>query len=146
VGGMLVDLIDNVALPQLTGVNSIGELLNQLVDCGGVGTAVWGFIYDFCIADQCIYQYISADDISKLCVNALDAVGRLIEDKISKLDAPGMMSISDGACLAVENKGTTGHADTLMKGTWALTLPVGVANMTLPGDFTGVLGPDAPGR
>src|SRR5262249_50935062 len=30
-GGVLVDLIDNVALPQLTGVSSLGALANQLV-------------------------------------------------------------------------------------------------------------------
>jgi hypothetical protein len=144
-GGMLVDLIDNVALPQLTGVNSLGELLNQLVNCGGVGTAVWGYIYDFCIGDHCIYEYIDQDDITKLCQNALDAVGRMIEKKISELDAPGMMSISEGNCLAVENRGKTGHADSLINGTWALTAPIGVGNMTLPGTFEGILGPDVTG-
>jgi hypothetical protein len=145
-GGMLVDLIDNIALPQLTGVNSIGELLNQLIDCGGVGTAVWSYISSFCIGNTCIYQYISGDDITKLCMEALDAAGRAIENKIASLDAPGNMSMSAGACIALENKGMTGHADTLSKGTWALTAPIGVGTMTLPGDFTGVLGPDAAGR
>jgi hypothetical protein len=143
VGGMLVDLIDNVALPQLTGVNSLGELLNQLVNCGGVGTEVWSYIYDVCLGDQCIGDYISGDDIAKLCMNALDAVGQSIENQISQLDAPGMMSLSDGTCLAVENKGHTGHADTFMTGKWTLTLPIGVGTLPLPGDFTGVLGPDA---
>jgi hypothetical protein len=148
VGGMLVDLIDNVALPQLTGVNSLGELLNQLVNCGGVGTWVWSYIYDICLPDNshCIGEFITGDDIAKLCQNALDAAGRAIEDKLSQLDAPGMMSISDGDCLAVENKGKTGHADTLTNGKWSLSLPVGVGTMTLPGTFTGVLGPDAGSR
>src|SRR5262249_25019002 len=49
IGGVLVDLIDNVALPQLTGVNSLGALLNQLVNCGGVGSWVWSYIANICI-------------------------------------------------------------------------------------------------
>jgi hypothetical protein len=37
----------------------------------------------------------------------------------------------------------TGHADTFMSGKWTLTAPIGVGTISLPGDFTGVLGPDA---
>ena len=138
IGGILVDLIDNVALPELTGVDSLGALLNQLVNCGGVADWVWSYIGNFCLADQCLYQYISANDLSKLCVEALDAAGSAIENQLASLDAPGMMSLSDGSCIALENKGHTGHADTLSNGVWSLTLPIGVGNVTLPGTFTGV--------
>src|SRR5262249_24236136 len=99
---------------------------------------VWSYIGNVCVGDQCIYQYISQDDVTKLCQNALDAAGQLIENQLSKLDAPGMMSMSDANCLAVENKGTTGHADTLTSGKWSLTLPIGGGTMTLPGTFDGV--------
>jgi hypothetical protein len=138
-GGILVDLIDNVALPQLTGVTSLGELLNQLVNCGGVGDWVWSYIGNFCIGDQCIYKYISANDVAKLCTNALDFAGTLIEGQISRLDAPGMMAVTDGQCLAVENQGHTGHADSISNGQWSLSLPVGVGTLTLPGSFSGAV-------
>ena len=136
-GGVLVDLIDNVALPELTGVSSLGALANQLVNCGGVSTWVWSYIGDTCIGSQCIYDYISANDIAKLCTNALNAAGDAVETKLGSLTAPGMMSAGDGSCLAVENMGHTGNADTLSNGAWALTLPVASANLTLPGTFTG---------
>jgi len=136
-GGVLVDLIDNVALPQLTGVSSLGALANQLVDCGGVSDWVWSYIGNTCIGSQCIYNYISANDIAKLCTNALNAAGDAVESKLSSLTAPGMMGAGDGSCLAVENKGHTGNADTLSDGAWALTLPAGSATLTLPGTFTG---------
>lgn len=129
-----------MALPQLTGVDSLGALLNQLVDCGGVGDWVWGYIGNICLTSDpntCIYQYIGPSDIAKLCTNALDAAGKAIEDKIASLDAPGMMSVSDGSSLLLEQKGSTGHADTLMGGTWSLTIPIGIGNITLPGSFTG---------
>jgi hypothetical protein len=136
-GGVLVDLIDNVALPELTGVSSLGALANQLVNCGGVSTWVWSYIGDTCIGSQCIYDYISANDIAKRCTNALNAAGDAVESKLGSLTAPGMMSAGDGSCLAVENMGHTGNADTLSNGAWALTLPVASANLTLPGSFTG---------
>jgi len=136
-GGVLVDLIDNVALPQLTGVSSLGALANQLVNCGGVSTWVWSYIGNTCIGSQCIYDYISPSDIAKLCTNALNAAGDAVESKLSSLTAPGMMSAGDGSCLAVENNGHTGNADTLSNGAWALTLPVASADLTLPGTFTG---------
>ena len=41
--------------------------------------------------------------------------------------------------------GHTGNADTLLNGKWSLTLPVGGANMTLPGDFSGILAPTPAG-
>ena len=131
-GGVLVDLIDNVALPQLTGVSSLGALANQLVDCGGVGDWVWSYIGNTCIGSQCLYQYISANDIAKLCTNALNAAGDAVEGKLASLTAPGMMGAGDGSCLAVENMGHTGNADTLSNGAWSLTLPAGSANLTLP--------------
>jgi hypothetical protein len=137
-GGVLVDLIDNVALPQLTGVSSLGALANQLVDCGGVSDWVWSYIGNTCIGNQCIYKYISPNDIAKLCTNALNAAGDAVEGKLSSLTAPGKMGAGDGSCLAVENMGHTGNADTLSNGAWALTLPAGSANLTLPGAFTGV--------
>ena len=136
-GGVLVDLIDNVALPQLTGVSSLGALANQLVDCGGVADWVWSYIGNTCIGSQCIYQYVTSDDVAKLCTNALNAAGDAVESQLSSLTAPGMMSAGDGSCLAVENNGHTGNADTLSNGVWALTLPVASANLTLPGTFTG---------
>ncbi|HEX6837757.1 MAG TPA: hypothetical protein VF334_14355 [Polyangia bacterium] len=136
-GGVLVDLIDNVALPQLTGVSSLGALANQLVNCGGVSTWVWSYIGNTCIGNQCIYDYISSSDIAKLCTNALNAAGDAVESKLSSLTAPGMMSSGDGSCLAVENNGHTGNADTLSNGAWELVLPVASANLTLPGTFTG---------
>ena len=76
-------------------------------------------------------------DIAKLCTNALDAAGDAVEGKLSSLSAPGKLSAGDGSCLAVENMGHTGNADTLSNGAWALTLPAGSANLTLPGTFTG---------
>ena len=112
---MLVDLIDNVALPQLTGVSSLGALANQLVNCGGVGDWVWSYIGNTCIGSQCLYQYISANDIAKLCTNALNAAGDAVEGKLASLTAPGKMGAGDGSCLAVENMGHTGHADTLIE-------------------------------
>ena len=136
-GGVLVDLIDNVALPQLTGVSSLGALANQLVDCGGVSDWVWSYIGNTCIGSQCIYNYISPNDLAKLCTNALNAAGDAVESKLSSLTAPGKMGAGDGSCLAVENMGSTGNADTLSNGAWALTLPAGSANLTLPGTFTG---------
>ena len=136
-GGVLVDLIDNVALPQLTGVSSLGALANQLVNCGGVGDWVWSYIGNTCIGSQCLYQYISANDIAKLCTNALNAAGDAVEGKLSSLTAPGMMGAGDGSCLAVENMGHTGNADTLSNGAWSLTLPAGSSNLTLPGTFAG---------
>jgi hypothetical protein len=136
-GGVLVDLIDNVALPQLTGVSSVGALANQLVDCGGVSDWVWSYIGNSCIGSQCIYQYISPDDIAKLCTNALNAAGDAIEGKLASLTAPGMMSAGDGSCLAVENMGHTGNADSLTNGVWALDLPIGSNQLTLPGIFSG---------
>jgi hypothetical protein len=134
---VLVDLIDNVALPQLTGVSSLGALANQLVDCGGVSDWVWSYIGNACIGSQCIYQYISPDDLAKLCTNALNAAGDAIEGKLASLSAPGKLAAGDGSCLAVENMGHTGSADTLSQGAWALELPVGSSNLTLPGSFTG---------
>jgi hypothetical protein len=136
-GGVLVDLIDNVALPELTGVSSLSALANQLVDCGGVSDWVWSYIGNTCLGSQCIYQYISPNDIAKLCTNALNAAGDAVEGKLASLSAPGMMGAGDGSCLAVENKGHTGNADTLSNGAWALTLPAGAANLALPGSFTG---------
>lgn len=136
-GGVLVDLIDNVALPELTGVSSLGALANQLVNCSGVATWVWSYIGNTCIGSQCIYDYISPNDITKLCTNALNAAGDAVEGKLSSLTAPGMMSAGDGNCLAVENNGHTGNADTLSNGAWALTIPVASADLTLPGTFTG---------
>ena len=141
IGGVLVDLIDNVALPQLTGVNSLGALLNQLVNCGGVGSWVWSYIANICIGQQCVSQYINANDIAKLCVNTLNGVGNMLENKLASLNAPGMMSVSDATMLLVENKGSTGHADTVMGGQWALSLPIGVGTITLPGQFAGVSAP-----
>jgi hypothetical protein len=141
IGGLLVDLIDNVALPNLTGVSSLGDLLNQLVDCGGVASWVWSYIANICIGQQCISSYISADDITKLCQNALNAAGQAIEDKIASLDAPGMMSMSEGTALMIDNHNTMNHADTIKSGAWALTLPIGVGNITLPGTFDGVSAP-----
>lgn len=129
-----------MALPQLTGVDSLGALLNQLVNCGGVADWVWSYIGNVCLSSDpntCIYQYISANDITKLCVNALDAAGKAIENKLGSLDAPGMMSISDGNSLLLQQKASGGHADTIMGGTWSLTLPIGVGNITLPGQYTG---------
>jgi hypothetical protein len=136
-GGVLVDLIDNVALPQLTGVSSLGALLNQLVNCMGVADWVWGYIGNTCIGTQCIYNYISSNDLAKLCTNALNAAGGAIEDKLAALTAPGKMGAGDASCLAVENMGTTGHADSLTNGAWSLLLPAGSATLTLPGTFTG---------
>jgi hypothetical protein len=136
-GGVLVDLIDNVALPELTGVSSLGALANQLVNCGGVADWVWSYIGNTCIGSQCLYQYISSNDIAKLCTNALNAAGGAVESKLASLTAPGKMAAGDGSCLAVENMGTTGNADTLSSGVWALTLPAGSSNLTLPGTFTG---------
>jgi hypothetical protein len=136
-GGVLVDLIDNVALPQLTGVSSVGALANQLVSCVGVGDWVWSYIGNTCIGSQCIYQYISSNDIAKLCTNALNAAGDAVESKLASLTAPGKMGAGDGSCLAVENMGHTGNADTLSNGAWSLTLPAGSSNLTLPGTFTG---------
>jgi hypothetical protein len=136
-GGLLVDLIDNVALPQLTGVSSLGALANQLVNCTGVADEVWGDIGDTCIGSTCIYQYISSSDIAKLCTNALNAAGDAVESKLASLTAPGDLGAGDGSCLAVENMGHTGNADTLSNGAWALTLPAGSTNLTLPGAFTG---------
>jgi hypothetical protein len=138
-GGVLVDLIDNVALPQLTGVSSVGALANQLVNCVGVGDWVWSYIGNTCIGSQCIYQYISSNDIAKLCTNALNAAGDAVESRLASLSAPGKIGAGDGQCLAVENMGHTGHADSLTNGAWALTLPVGSANLTLPGTFTGTV-------
>jgi hypothetical protein len=141
-GGILLDIVDNIALPALTGVNSLGDLLNQLVNCAGVADHVWGYIGNWCLTDDpntCIYKYVSANDLSKLCVNALDAAGNFIEKEISKLDAPGMMSISEGNCIALENHGHTGHADSLTNGTWTLTLPIGIGVVPLPGTFTGAV-------
>lgn len=140
IGGLLVDLIDNVALPQLTGVDSLGAFLNQLVNCDGVGDWVWSYIGNICLTtDQstCVYKYINAYDIAKLCRTTLDAAGKAIEDRIAALDAPGMMSVSDGSSLLLEQQGPVGHADTLMGGQWSLTLPIGIGNITLPGAFTG---------
>ena len=125
-GGVLVDLIDNVALPQLTGVSSLGALANQLVNCGGVADWVWSYIGNICIGSQCLYQYISSNDIAKLCTNALNAAGDAVESKLASLTAPGKIGAGDGSCLAVENMGHTGHADSLTNGAWSLTLPVGV--------------------
>ena len=136
-GGVLVDLIDNVALPQLTGATSIGEFANQLVDCTGVSDWVWSYIGNTCIGSQCIYNYIQPADIAKLCVEALDAAGNAVESKLASLTAPGKMAAGDGSCLAVENMGHTGNADTLSNGAWSLTLPAGSATLTLPGTFTG---------
>ncbi len=140
IGTILLDLIDNVALPDLTGVNSLGALMNQLVDCGGLADTIWGDIGGVCLTSDtstCLDSYISANDIAKLCTEALDLAGTLIENKVSALDGPGMMSMSDGNCLALEQKGHTGKADTLMSGTWSLTIPAGVGNITLPGTFVG---------
>jgi hypothetical protein len=136
-GGVLVDLIDNVALPQLTGVSSLGAFANQLVDCGGVSTWVWSYIGNTCIGTQCIYQYISPNDIAKLCTNALNAAGDAVEGKLASLSAPGKLAAGDGSCLALENMGHTGYADSLTGGAWALELPVANARITLPGTFTG---------
>jgi hypothetical protein len=136
-GGVLVDLIDNVALPQLTGVSSVGALANQLVNCVGVADWVWSYIGNTCIGSQCLYQYISSNDIAKLCTNALNAAGDAVESKLASLTAPGKMGAGDGSCLAVENMGHTGNADTLSNGAWSLTLPAGSSNLTLPGTFTG---------
>ena len=137
IGGLLVDLIDNVALPNLTGVSSLGDLLNQLVNCGGVASWVWSYIANICIGNECVYQFISADDITKLCQNALNAAGKAIEDKIASLDAPGMMSMSEGTALMLANHNTMNKADTVQNGTWSLTLPIGIGNITLPGQFSG---------
>ena len=103
---MLVDLIDNVALPQLTGVSSLGALANQLVDCGGVGDWVWSYIGNTCIGNQCIYQYISPNDIAKLCTNALNAAGDAVEGKLSSLTAPGKMARATGAAWPSRTWGT----------------------------------------
>ena len=138
-GGVLVDLIDNVALPELTGVSSVGALANQLVSCGGVGDWIWSYIGNTCIGTTCIYTYISSSDLAKLCTNALDAAGAAIESRLAALTAPGKMAAGDGSCLAVENQGHTGHADTLSGGAWALTLPAGSAQLTLPGSFSGTV-------
>jgi hypothetical protein len=138
-GGVLVDLLDNVALPQLTGVSSLGALLNQLVNCTSVADWVWSYIGNTCIGNTCIFNYISSNDIAKLCVNALNAAGDAVESKLASLTAPGMMSAGDAQCLVVENMGNTGHADSLTNGTEAITLPLGVADLTLPGTFTGTL-------
>jgi len=137
IGGILVDLIDNVALPQLTGVDHLGALFNQLVNCGGLASRIWSYIANICIGSNCIYQYVSANDFTKLCVNALDAAGNLIEDRLASLDAPGMMSVSDLNALLLEQRGHTGHADTIMGGAWSLTLPIGIGNVTLPGALSG---------
>ena len=138
-GGVLVDLLDGVALPQLTGVNSLGALLNQLINCSSVADWVWGYIGNTCIGNACIFDYISSNDIAKLCMNALDAAGDAVESKLASLTAPGMMSAGDAQCLVVENMGHTGHADSITNGTGAITLPLGVADLTLPGTFTGTL-------
>lgn len=137
VGGLLVDLIDNVALPQLTGANSLGALLNQLVTCGGVGSWVWSYIANICIGEHCVYQYMDADDITKLCVNGLDFAGKQIEKRIEELDAPGMMAVSEGSAVLLEQNGATGRADTVKDGEWTLSLPVGVTTIALPGRFSG---------
>jgi hypothetical protein len=136
-GHLLVDLVDNVALPNLTGVNSVGDLLNQLVNCGGVGDWVWSYIGGICIGSQCVSSYINSSDVAKLCTNALDAAGNAIENKLASLDGPGMMAVTDGSGLLLQQKGMTGHADTIMGGTWSLALPIGVGTVTLPGQFTG---------
>ena len=60
-GGVLVDLIDNVALPQLTGVSSLGALANQLVECGGVADWVWGYIGNTHIGNTYLSSYISIE-------------------------------------------------------------------------------------
>jgi hypothetical protein len=136
-GGVIVDLLDNVALPDLTGVSSLGALANQLVDCGGVGDWVWGYIGNICIGSQCLASYISSNDIAKLCTNALQTAGDAVESQLASLTAPGKLALGDGSCLAVENHGHTGHADSLTNGTWSLTIPVASTQMTLPGTFTG---------
>ena len=136
-GGVLVDLIDNVALPQLTGVSSLGALANQLVECSGVADWVWSYIGNTHIGNTYLSSYISMNDIAKLCTNALTAAGDAVESKLSSLSAPGKLSAGDGSCLALENMGHTGNADTLSNGAWALTLPAGSTDLTLPGTFTG---------
>jgi hypothetical protein len=111
-----------------------------LVNCGGVGTHVWSYIANICLTSDpntCVYKYINANDISKLCQNALNAVGNAIEDRIADLDAPGFMSAAAGEALLLEQKGATGKADTVMGGTWGLTLPVAITTITLPGQFSG---------
>jgi hypothetical protein len=138
-GAILVDLLDNVALPELTGVNSLGALVNQLVNCTGVADWIWGYIGNTCIGNTCISQFISANDLAKLCVNTLNMGGDLVEAQLAALTAPGKMGVGDLSCLAVENNGHTGHADSLTNGTWSLTLPVGSATITLPGAFSGSL-------
>jgi hypothetical protein len=136
-GHLLLDLVDNVALPNLTGVNSVGDLLNQLVNCGGVGDWVWSYIGGICIGSQCVSSYINSSDVAKLCVNALDAAGHAIESKLASLDAPGMMSVTDGNALLLDQMNKTNHADTIMGGSWSLALPIGIGTVTLPGQFTG---------
>jgi hypothetical protein len=136
-GGVLVDLIDNVALPELTGVSSLGAFANQMVDCNGVSDWVWSYIGNTCIGSQCIYNYIQRQDLAKLCVEALDAAGNAVESRLASLTAPGKLAAGDGSCLAVENHGHTGHADSLTNGSWSLTLPAGSANIALPGSFAG---------
>src|SRR5262249_41776122 len=50
-GTLMLDLVDNVFLAQLTGVNSIGELLNQLIPCDRIADWVWSLIGNVCFTD-----------------------------------------------------------------------------------------------
>jgi hypothetical protein len=140
-GAILVDLIDNVALPELTGVNSIGALANQLIDCYALADAVWGVIGNVHIGDTYLSKYIGPQDIGRLCVNGLNLAGAVAEAELGSLTAPGKMSSGDFACLALENHGHTGHADSLTNGTWSLSLPAGAGAISLPGTFTGTVSP-----
>jgi hypothetical protein len=136
-GAIIVDLLDNVALPELTGVNSLGALANQLVNCGGISTWIWSKIGNVCIGNTCLSKYIGPNDLAKLCVNTLNFAGDLVEQQIAQLSAPGKIAVGDFSCLALENNGKTGHADSLTNGTWSLSLPVVKTAITLPGTFSG---------
>jgi hypothetical protein len=142
-GAIIVDLVDNVALPELTGANSLGALANQLVNCTSVADSIWGYIGNFCIDPSnpktCISNYISANDLAKLCVNTLNVAGDLVESQLAQLSSPGKLGAGEFACLAVENNGRTGRADSLTNGTWALSIPVASTAINLPGIFTGAV-------
>jgi hypothetical protein len=139
IGTLLDSVLDNIVLTQLTGVNSLGALLNQLMSCDDIGYWVWDVIGNICLGDTCIGDDIGPDDISKLCQNALAGIGNLVEDGIKALDSPLPLATGDGSAILGSSSGGA-SANVIRSGTWSLGLPIGSTQITLPGSFVGATG------
>lgn len=110
---MLVTVMDQVIVPAIDPDSAdLGDALNQIVDCGTVGTKLEGSEIDQTLS----FLNFDAGDYAGFCEDAVDAVALSIINEIGKTNSVSVAVALDGKA-TVADANNDGKADSI-SGSW----------------------------